>query len=103
MATYQTFNTAASNPIERNFYYRTYSRGAVVVPGTLYGEVATALWVGGTGNLILEGVDGVPVYFANVPVGRFEYKHIRVLSAATINSIPYTTTATLMTWMGGEH
>jgi hypothetical protein len=94
--------TQALNSVERNFYARTYSRAGQVTIDSYYPEAASALWVGTAGNLIVEGVDGVAHYFKAVPVGKFEFKHRRVLSAATIDGTPYTTNAADLTWLGGE-
>lgn len=101
MSSNQKFETQALNALERNYYANlTYSRSGVVVVDTLYstaggtpGETASAIWVGGTGNLELEGVDGVSNTFIAVPVGVFRFKSKRVLSAGT--------TATDLAWLGG--
>lgn len=90
---------------ETNYYNQTYSRSAPVVLDAYYGsgsgEAANALWVGVTGDVVLEGIDGVANVFENVPVGILRFKHIRILTGATIDLVAYTTSATNMVWMGG--
>jgi hypothetical protein len=63
-------------------------------------------WIGvgtGGGSVIVEGVDGNPIYIPALPAGAWRpVVGRRILSAKTINGIPVTTTATLVTVYGGE-
>lgn len=101
MSSNQKFETQALNAVERNYYANlAYSRSGAVVTDVLFstlggnvGETASAIWVGTSGNLQLEGVDGNTNTFTGVPVGVFRFKCKRVLSAGT--------TASDLTWLGG--
>lgn len=104
----QTFSTQPANTVETNFINRTYSRSGIVTPADpatiigYYGETATALWVGGAGNVVLESSDGTYHFFQGIAAGtKLEFKHVRVLTTGTVGGLLRTTTATLMTWMGG--
>jgi hypothetical protein len=95
----RTYDTHPANELTKSFEGNTYSRGGTVTPDTYYGETATAIWVGNDGSadgdLQLEGVDGETIIFKFVPSGTLiRFKHTRVVSTST--------TATNMTWVGGE-
>ena len=74
-----------------------------VVPGSSVGEYSSYIVVGVGGDLFLEMEDGTVNPYFGVGSGRFiPVKAKRVLTSATINSIVYPTTATAITWHGGQ-
>lgn len=66
------------------------SRHGVVVPGTAYGEFATRLYIGGTGNISIKMWDGTDMDLLAAPVGWMEVCSVMVNTAGT--------TATNIVW-----
>jgi hypothetical protein len=70
------------------------------------GTIQTFKWVGvgtGGGHVVVEGVDGNPIYIPALPAGAWRpVLGRRILTGATINGVAVTTTATLVTVYGGE-
>jgi hypothetical protein len=66
------------------------SRHGTVTPGTPYGEFATWLYVGVTGNIAATMWDGTTITLTNVPVGWMELCTVQVNTTGT--------TATGLVW-----
>jgi len=70
---------------------------------TSHKQISSYIRVGGAGNIILQNAHGTKTYIPNVQVGELiPGMFIAVLSVATINGNPRTTTATNLTWFGGQ-
>lgn len=51
------------------------------------GFVADALYIGGTGNLVVEMEDGATATFLTVPVGIFPVRCRKLLTASTVTGV----------------
>ena len=77
-------------PLDANLYTGptrmegfTTARTGTVVLDEAYGEFATRLWVGVSGDITLVNWDGTLQLFTNVPVGFFDHCSVQVNTAGT--------------------
>jgi len=74
-----------------------------IVEGQSGGEACTYIHISVGGNLMLEMMDGsINPYLGLLDGDYVVAKAARVLTAATLGGVPYTTTATGITWHGGQ-
>lgn len=69
-----------------------FARGGAITPGTAYGEVARAIWVGGAGNIVVTLVDGSNLTFTAITAGT-------LLPIYSVLIISAGTTATNLIWL----
>jgi hypothetical protein len=100
----QTFSTPIDpqNRTQAMGYIATRGNDVVLDAFTQTGEIFKFLHVGGAGDVIILGIDMQLIPWYGAPAGSIiPVAGFKVLSAATINGTPRTTTATNITWYGG--
>jgi hypothetical protein len=78
------------------------TRGGIITLDQEVPEFFKELHVGGTGDLIVLGIDGNYIPYKGLLAGAFvKVLGNKVVSAATVDGVAMTTTATNITWHGG--
>lgn len=101
-ANFKTYSVSGSTPSTDYSIYPTRG-GAITIDGAPTPEVFYQLRCGTGGNLIVLGKDGNPIYYPSVFAGETLVTcGLGVLSAATIDGVAVTTTASDIWWYGGK-
>jgi hypothetical protein len=96
-------NTTSGSPLQPNYYGYTRSRSGVCTLDTYFGETAFGLYVGVSGDVVLENIDETLAFLPALIAGQEHgYKFNRVVTSGVVSGVTRTTTATTIVWVGGE-